>query len=156
MGLACLCLEHAELILYEVQGDSSTYAKTTHALAHRMPADAILLPHSTLNSHRAPLSKEVDTDLEFGEDDVVFRPERDALLANVLQEAFPESELVPVVRKHWNSENGFELISTLAVDDENRHALIKSSESKSVRMLLLTAVQMLASRHQCLTVKCHF
>lgn len=132
VGLACLCLEHAQLVLCEIQGDSSTYTKTVHALTHRMPADAILLPHSTLSS-MAHTSNDTDVDMDFRATD---RPPAahtgEAILVNVLQEAFQDAELVPVMRKHWNSDTGKDLISSLAVEDDDKTALLKAVESKSV------------------------
>lgn len=129
IGVACLCLELAHIVLCEIQGDSSTYAKTTHALAHRMPADAILLPNTTWN-HKVPASQDACMHLDLGEAGVIPGSGSEAILPSVLQEAFPDSELVPVMRKHWNSDNGLELVGALAVDNDDRHALIKAVESK--------------------------
>lgn len=131
IGLACLSIEHAQIYLCEIQGDSSTYAKATHALAHRMPADAILLPQSAVTRRAQATNDNGDFGQEgFGGSKA--SPSTEAILTNVLAEAFPDTELVPVLRKYWDAEAGLDLVRSLALDDDNKHALVKSVESKYV------------------------
>ncbi|KAL8279193.1 hypothetical protein RQP46_008449 [Phenoliferia psychrophenolica] len=133
IGVAAALTSVGKVIVTQF-ADSPSFVKVTHLLTTRPPS-VILCPPSFLGASTNPsyaVTGENAAGAQAGDEGT--------MLVRSLRAAWPDTPIQPVARKFWNEQTGFEFLTQLTVNDEERTGTILAIKSKFYALSALSAL----------------
>ncbi|KAM0752833.1 hypothetical protein T439DRAFT_299108 [Meredithblackwellia eburnea MCA 4105] len=129
IGLAAIELDLGTVVITQYI-DTPTFVKTLHLFTTRPPA-YILVPATYLNKQSNQVSSK----------DFNAKTSSEAsMLVQSIQDAWGETPIIPVDRRHWNDQAGFEFVTQLIIRDQERTATILGLKSKYYALSAVAAM----------------